>query len=94
MGALVYEPDRGQGGRPTAIDLRMLAESAQRVVNGEMEGLDEDEALRTIIRLGSSAGGAQAKAVVGWNRATGRFWFGDRELPAGYEHWIVKFTPR
>ena len=94
MGALLYEPDRGPGGHPTVIEMRTLAESAHRVVNGEMERMDEDDALRVIIRLGSSAGGAQAKALVGWNRATGRFLLGDRELPPGYEHWIVKFTPR
>ena len=93
MGALTYEPDRGPGGRPTAIDMRTLVESARKAVNGELQGMNEDDALRAIIRLGSSAGGAQAKGVVGWNRATGRFVFGDRDLPPGYEHWIVKFTP-
>lgn len=94
MGALTYEPDRGPSGRPTAIDMRTLAESARRAVNGELDGMEEDDALRMIIRLGSSAGGAQAKAVIGWNRTEGRFLIGDRDLPPGYEHWIVKFTPR
>lgn len=93
MGALTYEPDRGPGGRPSAIDMRTLTESARKAVNGELQGMEEDDALRAIIRLGSSAGGAQAKAVVGWNRAEGRFVFGDGDLPPGYEHWIVKFTP-
>ena len=93
MGALTYEPDRGPGGQPTAIDMRTLVESARRAVNGELGTLGEEDALRMIIRLGSSAGGAQAKAVVGWNRTTGRFMLGDRDLPADYEHWIVKFTP-
>lgn len=93
MGALTYEPDRGPGGRPTALDMRHLAESARRVLNGELASSDGEDALREIIRLGSSAGGAQAKAVVGWNRSEDRFLLGDRELPEGYEHWIVKFTP-
>ena len=93
MGALTYEPDRGPGGRPTALDLRSLVESARQVLNGELLSAHGDDALREIIRLGSSAGGAQAKAVVGWNRAENAFLFGDRELPEGYEHWIVKFTP-
>ena len=53
-----------------------------------------DDALREIIRLGSSAGGAQAKAVIGWNRSENRFLLGDRDLPNGFEHWIIKFTPR
>lgn len=93
MGALTYEPDRGPGGRSTALDLRELVESARNVLNGELAAARGDDALREIIRLGSSAGGAQAKAVIGWNRAENSFLFGDRELPEGYEHWIVKFTP-
>ncbi len=94
MGALTYEPDRGPSGRPTALDMRELVESARRVLDGALASASGDDALREIIRLGSSAGGAQAKAVVGWNRTTGAFLLGDRELPDGFEHWIIKFTPK
>lgn len=93
-GALVYEPDRGPRGQPTAFEMRRLVDAARRAVNGELENLDGEEALRQIIRLGSSVGGAQAKALIGWNRATGGFLFGDCDLPEGYEHWIIKFTPK
>ena len=93
MGALTYEPDRGPGGRPTAVDMRNLVDSARRVLNGELAEAHGEDALREIIQLGSSAGGAQAKAVIGWNRTENAFLLGDRELPEGYEHWIVKFTP-
>lgn len=93
IGALTYEPDRGPSGRPTAVDMRHLVESVRRVLNGELATAQGDEALREIIRLGSSAGGAQAKAVIGWNRAKNKFLLGDRELPDDYEHWIIKFTP-
>lgn len=94
MGALCYEPEHGPGRQGTALDLRRLVEEARDVANGALLEMPEDEALLTILRLGSSAGGAQAKAVVGWNRETGQFVYGDRELPAGFEFWIVKFTPR
>lgn len=93
MGALTYEPERGPGGRPTALDVRRLVDEARLIQNGELAKMDEPDALREIIRIGSSAGGAQAKAVIGWNRATGEFMLGDRDLPEGFEHWIVKFTP-
>lgn len=59
MGALAYEPDRGPGGCPTVLDLRGLVESARQVLNGELASAHGDDALREIIRLGSSAGGAQ-----------------------------------
>ena len=94
MGALCYEPERGPRALPAALELRALVESARRAANGELASLAGDEALRVIVRLGSSAGGAQAKAVVGWNRADGRFVFGDGDLPEGFGHWIVKFTPK
>ncbi len=93
IGALTYEPDHGPGGRPTAVDMRELVESARMVLNGDLARAQGEDALREIIRLGSSAGGAQAKAVVGWNRSANKFLLGDRELPDGYEHWIIKFTP-
>ena len=93
LGALTYEPDRGPSGHPTVLDMRSLVESARSVLNGELAMAHGEDALREIIRLGSSAGGAQAKAVIGWNRTENAFLLGDRELPEGYEHWIIKFTP-
>jgi len=93
-GALTYEPDHGPGGRPAAFEMRKLVEAARQAANGELADLDGAEALRAIIRIGSSVGGAQAKALVGWNRSTDQFLFGDRDLPEGFEHWIIKFTPR
>ncbi len=92
LGALTYEPDRSPGGYPTVVDMRKLVESARRVLNGELATVHGEDALREIIRLGSSAGGAQAKAVIGWNRIENTFLLGDCELPEGYEHWIIKFT--
>lgn len=93
-GALAYEPDHGPGGRPSAFEMRDLVDAARKAVNGELAGLDGVEALRAIIRIGSSVGGAQAKALIGWNRETNQFLFGDRDLPEGFEHWIIKFTPK
>ena len=94
MGALCYEPARGPSGRPTSLDMRSLVEKARQVTNGELASLEGEEALREIIRIGSSAGGAQAKAVIGWDRSTNGFMLGDRNLPDGFEHWIIKFTPK
>ena len=94
MGALCYEPERNpHGGRPLALDMRKLTEEARWALNGRLESLSGDDALREILRVGTSAGGGKSKAVVGWNRETGQFMAGDRDLPAGFEHWIIKFTP-
>jgi serine/threonine-protein kinase HipA len=43
-----------------------------------------------VISVGSSVGGARAKAVVAWNRETDEFRPGQVELPQGFEQWIIK----
>ena len=75
------------------MDMRKLVEEARLAMNGRLSEMDGPEALRMILRVGTSAGGGKAKAIVGWNRTTGQFMAGDRDLPEGYEHWLIKFTP-
>ena len=55
-GALCYEPDHGPGGRPAAFEMRKLVEAARKAANGELENLDGEDALRAIVRIGSSVG--------------------------------------
>jgi len=94
MGALTYEPEIGPGRvTPTALDMRHLVEEARMALNADLSKMDADDALREIIRVGTSAGGAQAKAVVAWNRSSGEFLAGQENLPSGFEHWLVKFAP-
>ena len=94
MGALTFEPRRGPGvHKPTALDMRELTAEARLALNNRLGVMKGTEALREIIRVGTSAGGAQAKAVVGWNRKTDQFIAGAGDLPEGFEHWLVKFSP-
>jgi len=74
MGALTFKPSRGPSKRvATSIELGSLVEQARKAVTGQFDD-DEDEytnaALRSIIDVGTSAGGAHAKAVIAWNRET------------------------
>lgn len=95
MGALTFEPKCGPESRkPTALDMRELVEEARLALNERLSEMSGTDALREIVRVGTSAGGAQAKAVVGWNRETGDFLAGTGDLPDGYEHWLIKFTPK
>ncbi|MEK6706943.1 MAG: hypothetical protein AABZ06_14265 [Bdellovibrionota bacterium] len=48
-------------------------------------------ALRSIIDVGTSAGGARAKAVVVWNAKTDEIRSGQVDVPEGFEHWLLKF---
>ena len=94
MGALEYAPQRGPR-RDIKFSLRMkrVIEQSRHVLNHRIEKMSGSAALREIFKVGTSAGGAQAKAVVGWNPATDQFCIPGDEMPDGFEHWIVKITP-
>src|SRR5580698_7444886 len=47
--------------------------------------------MREILRVGTSAGGARAKAVIAWNPATNEVRSGQVEAGAGFEYWLLKF---
>jgi serine/threonine-protein kinase HipA len=88
MGALTFKPPVTSGHEPpTAIHLADLVASARRVISGDF---NDGDALRQLIQVGTSAGGARAKAVIAYNKDTGQMRSGQFEAPAGFEHWIIK----
>jgi serine/threonine-protein kinase HipA len=93
MGALQFRPARGPSrGKPFAIVLSSLVNAARSALKGDLDGDDHTaQALRSIIDVGTSAGGARAKAVVAWNRDTGELRSGHLEAPPRFEHWLLKF---
>lgn len=93
MGALVFKPARGPAAhKPTAIELSSLVEQARQAVTGAMSDDDHaNAALRNIIDVGTSAGGARAKAVIAWNPETDEIRSGQLAAPEGFEHWLLKF---
>ncbi|MEO6350187.1 MAG: HipA domain-containing protein, partial [Candidatus Limnocylindrales bacterium] len=52
---------------------------------------DDAEAMRAILSVGTSAGGARAKAVIAYNAATGQVRSGQVDAGLGFEHWLLKF---
>lgn len=93
MGALQFKPARGPAVRtPVAIQMSALVDAARKAVTGTMEDDDHaSAALRSIIEVGTSAGGARAKAVIAWNPATEEIRTGQLDATAGFEHWLLKF---
>lgn len=94
MGALEFKPARGPRAQKltTAIELSALVESARRAVQGETDtDAHAEAALAQVIQVGTSAGGARAKAVVAWNPATEEIRPGQFDVQAGFEHWLIKF---
>ena len=93
MGALQFKPARGPGARTAiALELSGLVSTARKAVHGDFDGDDHARAaLRDIIEVGTSAGGARAKAVIAWNPETEEIRSGQVEAPPGFEHWLLKF---
>ena len=89
MGALEFRPPLRipQKLRESeALEIAGLVEAARRVVEGRTE-----VAIPEIIRLGSSAGGARAKAVILWNPAKSEVRSAFAPAQTGDEHWLIKF---
>jgi serine/threonine-protein kinase HipA len=93
MGALEFKPARGSHHESAApIKMKSLVEEARRVVHGRLDVDHEAHvALANIIRVGTSAGGARAKAVIAWNPETNEVRSGQFEADPGFEHWLLKF---
>jgi serine/threonine-protein kinase HipA len=90
MGALVFRPPAGDHEQPSAIQLAGLVDAARRALAGDLDEAPRDS-LHRLIEVGTSAGGARAKAVVAYNEATGEIHSGQFDAPDGFEHWLVKF---
>lgn len=95
MGALRFEPqERKDLNKQVAIDLDGLVAATAQVLEDRMHFdtnlQTDDEALLTILRVGTSAGGARPKAVVAYNKQTGDLRSGQVDAPDGYEHWLLK----
>ncbi len=95
MGALEYQPDQKMRGLPSPIPLQVseLVEVAQNVLKDRQQAnasLDDDR-IETLITVGTSAGGAKAKAVIAIDRETGDVLSGQADIPESYDHWLLKF---
>jgi len=95
MGALEYRPIlHKENEKPSILEVAELVEAARKVVSvGFRQGSDDylDSELSQLISVGTSAGGARAKAVVGYNMQTEQFISGQFDVPEEYEHWLIKF---
>ena len=98
MGALEFQPALGsQPAASSRIAVDALVRLAsdilrhRRTMAASFTGAARKKALADILRVGTSAGGARAKAVVVWNAATNEVRTGQAEADPGFEHWLLKF---
>jgi serine/threonine-protein kinase HipA len=93
IGALEFRPVRGAHSESeTPLAMQSLVEEARKLVSGTMRvDREAQAALANIIRVGTSAGGARAKAVIAWNPKTDEVRSGQFDAAPGFEHWLLKF---
>lgn len=95
MGALEYQPDYENHhlNQPVPVEVSELVEVALGVLEDRKRGKEslEKDGLETLITVGTSAGGAKAKAVIAINNETKDVLSGQADVPPGYEHWLLKF---
>ena len=91
MGALEFRPARSIGKEPDVLDFAQLVSAARDAVRGSV-GSDSKarRALRQLLSVGTSAGGARAKAVINLDPITGAISSGQRP-EKGKESWLLKF---
>ncbi|MEI6088372.1 MAG: type II toxin-antitoxin system HipA family toxin [Bacteroidota bacterium] len=52
---------------------------------------DDERALTDILKIGTSAGGARAKAIIAYNPLTKEVRSGQTAANTGFQHWLIKF---
>ncbi len=97
MGALEFEPVVPKSAnQATVVEIGSLVDVAQQILTGRQSfqsqlSHDEQKALSDILKIGTSAGGARAKAIVAWNAETGEVRSGQTDAPEGFTQWLLKF---
>lgn len=94
MGALEYVPANADiDVSNTSIDIDALTKLASDILTERKNiRIDRNEsAMEQLIKVGTSAGGARAKAVIAWNEETNDIISGQIEAGTGYHYWLLKF---
>ncbi len=96
MGALEFEPMQLKGTQRTfKVEIQSLVDIAQKMLakredfNTNLQK-DQENSIKEIITIGTSAGGARPKAVITYNEKTGEVRSGQTKAPQGFEHWLIK----
>ena len=93
MGALEFIPQSGPESSNMPIDITRMTELAESILSKKKSAIEtaSDATMAQIMEIGSSAGGARAKAVIAWNEKTDEIKSGQIEAGEGFRYWIIKF---
>ncbi len=97
MGALEFVPATSPQDTTASVDVAALVELAGEILTkraafgSSLAPARREQALQDILRVGTSAGGARAKAVIAWNPVTDEVRSGQIKAGDGSSHWLLKF---
>lgn len=95
MGALEFEPATGPASADMKIEIDSLVEVAKEALSKKEEfganlDIDRKAAIAEILRLGTSAGGQRAKAIIAYNKDAGEVRSGQVPAPEGFDYYLIK----
>ena len=95
MGALEFEPATNSNKAVFNIEVDGLVEVAAEMLNKRSKfevnlQANELKAMKDILAIGTSAGGARAKAIIAYNEVTGVVKSGQAKAPKGFKHYLLK----
>jgi serine/threonine-protein kinase HipA len=98
MGALEYLPSTGPPTNESeSVDVDALIDLASKILinrnalQGSFAAELREDSLQDILRVGTSAGGARAKAIIAWNQQTNEVRSGQVTAGTGFTYWLLKF---
>ncbi|WP_108867314.1 type II toxin-antitoxin system HipA family toxin [Aquimarina aquimarini] len=95
MGALEFQPAKRIGQvQVNTLEVDKLAKLAEKILNTRENltlNLSDTEHLNELIKVGTSAGGQRAKAIIAYNSKTHEIRSGQAIAPEGFEHYMFKF---
>jgi serine/threonine-protein kinase HipA len=97
MGALEFNPvNPPAANNSTKVEIGSMVQIAQDILSERKSfssnlSADEEKAMADILKIGTSAGGARAKAIIAYNPLTKEVKSGQTDAPAGFSHWLIKF---
>jgi serine/threonine-protein kinase HipA len=97
MGALEFNPvNPPTTNNSTKVEIGSMVQIAQDILSERKSfttnlSAEEEKAMADILKIGTSAGGARAKAIIAYNPLTKEVKSGQTDAPAGFNHWLIKF---
>ena len=95
MGALEFEPSNTVAiENSSPIQIQELVKFAKEVLENRSDfhtNIDDEKGFSDILQVGSSAGGARAKAIIAYNETTSEVRSGQVDGLEGFDYWLIKF---